>query len=121
MHPSSPHEHQPYHEDRPWGSFDQFTKNELSTVKLLRVEPGQAFSLQYHHHREELWHVLSGDGSIRIGERTLPVVPGETHVIPQGTLHRIEGGTAAVTVLEVSFGDFEEDDIVRVEDKYGRT
>ena len=112
--------HEIYAEERPWGSFEQFSKNEPSTVKILTIKAGEAFSLQYHHHREELWRVLRGDGTITIGDETFPALPGDTHIIPKKALHRAAGGSSDLSILEISFGDFAEDDIVRIEDKYGR-
>jgi mannose-6-phosphate isomerase-like protein (cupin superfamily) len=110
----------PYEENRPWGSFLRFTENEASTVKILVIDPGEAFSLQYHHHREEVWHVLTGDGTITIGKTQLPIQAGDTHVIPPETLHRVRAGDSTVSILEISFGEFDETDIVRIEDEYGR-
>lgn len=105
---------------RPWGRFLQFTKNEPSTVKILTVNAHEAFSLQYHKHREEFWFVLSGQGKITIGDKVHNVVHNAQFLIPAETPHRIEAGDEPVVVLEISTGDFDEDDIVRLEDKYGR-
>ena len=57
----------PYHEDRPWGSFERFTLNEPSTVKIITVKSGEAFSLQKHKGRDEWWKILQGDGTATIG------------------------------------------------------
>jgi mannose-6-phosphate isomerase-like protein (cupin superfamily) len=112
---------EPYIEKRPWGTFEQFSHNELSTVKMLTVNPGEEFSLQYHNKREELWYVIGGEGEVTVGDATYPVKPGTTHLVPPKTKHQIRAGGSPVRVLEISFGDFDEDDIVRLEDKYGRT
>lgn len=106
--------------NRPWGKFIQFTKNEPSTVKILTVNPGEAFSLQYHNEREEFWFVLGGTGTIEIGDKKFDVMPNSQFVIPKGTSHRITAGDKPVEVLEISTGSFDEDDIVRLEDRYGR-
>ncbi len=111
---------QPYREEREWGSFIQFTKATPSTVKILTVEPGQAFSLQKHQKRDEGWFVISGNGIIQIGEEKDEVVVGKTYFIPKETLHRLEAGDEPLVVLEVSFGEFDEEDITRIEDRYGR-
>jgi mannose-6-phosphate isomerase len=110
----------PYYEERPWGNFITFATNEASTVKILTVEKGQAFSLQSHEKREEEWYIISGVGNIIIGDSTQPIVLKETYTIPRNTLHRIEAGAEAVVLLEVSRGEFDEDDITRVNDRYGR-
>ena len=109
-----------YKEERPWGSFETFALNIPCTVKILTVKAGEAFSLQYHHKREEYWRVLSGSGEIRVGEETFAAHPGDSFSIPQGALHRATGGSEDMTILEVATGEFDENDIVRTEDRYGR-
>lgn len=111
---------EPYREEREWGSFIQFTKDTPTTVKILTVDPGQAFSLQKHHKREEGWFVISGSGVIQIGEEKNDIEIAKTYFIPKDTLHRLEAGDEAIVVLEVSFGEFDENDIIRIEDRYGR-
>ena len=111
----------PYEEERPWGKFVKFTENEPSTVKIITVNPGEAFSLQYHRHRDELWIALSGEGSIEIGGQKFEVLPGKHYLVKKNTEHRVTGGKTPVIFLEVSMGEFDEGDIVRIEDRYGRT
>jgi len=111
---------EPYREEREWGSFIQFTREAPSTVKILTVDPGQAFSLQKHQNREEGWYVISGNGVIQIGEEKNEIEVGKSYFIPKETLHRLEAGDEPLVVLEVSFGDFDENDITRIEDRYGR-
>jgi len=108
-----------YTEDRPWGGFKQFTLNEKSTVKILTIKSGQAFSLQYHKNRKEFWHVLEGSCIVTVGNKDIKAIKGDEFTIEEGTHHRIEA-TEDTSVLEVAFGDFNESDIVRLEDKYGR-
>jgi len=107
-------------EKRPWGGFEQFTLNEKSTVKILTINPKQAFSLQYHKGRKEFWRFLDNPAKIKVGSRTFKVKKGDEITISKGTKHRIEALNKPVHVLEISFGDFKEKDIVRLEDKYGR-
>ena len=111
----------PYREERPWGEFIEFTRNAPSTVKIITVKAGEAFSLQTHSKRDEFWRIISGEGTIRIDKQSIPVKAGDNHFVPRNTLHRIEAGSSSVVVLEVSFGEFDENDISRLEDKYGRT
>ncbi len=107
-------------EDRPWGSFEAFTMNEPSSVKILRVSAGKRFSLQKHQHRGEYWKVLEGDGIAHIGDEARAVKAGDEIEIPLDTLHRLTGGDRGIAVLEISFGRFDESDIIRTEDDYGR-
>jgi len=71
--------------------------------------------------RDEFWRILSGNGTVVIGSRHIPAKHGEEHSIPHGTAHRLEGGSEPLEVLEISTGEFDDDDIVRIEDKYGRS
>jgi mannose-6-phosphate isomerase len=110
-----------YHEEeRPWGNFERFTLNETTTVKIITVNAGEAFSLQKHAHRSEFWRILSGGGYMTLDDGRKPVRAGESFYSAAGHNHRMEGGPEGVTFLEISFGDFDEDDIERIEDKYGR-
>ncbi len=110
-----------YHkEDRPWGSFEQFTLNEPSTVKIIIVKPGEAFSLQTHAHRSEFWRVVGGTGTVTVANTTHEASAGSEFFIKQGDTHRAEGGPDGLRFLEIAFGEFDEGDIKRLEDKYGR-
>ncbi len=106
--------------EKPWGNFEQFSTNENATVKLLHVEPNEALSLQFHYHRDELWRVIDGIGAIVIGKKTIPVKKGDEFFIPRKTTHQITTTHSSLTILEISFGKFDENDIVRLEDKYNR-
>lgn len=105
---------------RPWGSFITFTKNEESTVKLLNIKDGEEFSLQYHKNREEFWKVISGKPKITIGEETFVAEEGSEFFVPKETKHRVSATSGDVVILEISRGHFDEEDIVRLEDKYNR-
>jgi len=109
------------HVDRPWGSFDRFTNNEVSTVKILTVKPGQRLSLQYHDKREEFWHVIAGSGEAVIGDETKPAKAGDEFFIPLRTNHRFVTHNDEAQILEISFGEFDEADNHHVQDDYGRT
>lgn len=109
----------PYTEQRPWGDFIEFTRNISSTVKIIEVKKGQALSKQLHHLREEFWYVISGTGRALVGNEEHPLAPGEHWFIPKEVEHRIEAITD-LRVLEIALGDAEENDIVRLEDNYGR-
>jgi len=110
-----------HEEERPWGKFRRFTHNQLSTVKIITVKPGEVLSLQYHHHRDELWVVLDPGLRVTLDDRVWDPQPYEEIFIPQGARHRIAGvGERPSRWLEISFGEFDEGDIVRLEDHYGR-
>ena len=106
--------------EKPWGRFEQFTHNEATTVKILSVNPDNSLSLQYHMHRSEFWRVLSGHPIITIDKNVINANPGDEFMIPEKALHRIATKDDAVQILEIAYGDFDENDIIRVEDKYGR-
>lgn len=110
-------------EHRPWGSFEQLGAGDDFQVKLIRVRPGGKLSLQYHHHRSEHWVVVAGTAQVTLGdERRRVEVNGYVH-IPLGRIHRVENIAAVELILiEVQTGDYlGEDDIVRIEDIYGRS
>jgi mannose-6-phosphate isomerase len=107
--------------EKPWGSFEQYTHNVPSTVKIITVVPGGVLSSQYHHKRDELWVILDAGAKVELGEEVLYPSPGEKLYIPRETVHRLSCvGERAVRILEVSLGHFDEEDIVRLEDLYGR-
>lgn len=89
-------------------------------VKIITVKPGESLSLQYHLKRDEFWYVLSGDGSAKVGTETMSLEKDTACHVPRQAHHRITGGKNILVFLELSFGEFDENDIVRLEDKYGR-
>lgn len=107
-------------ETRPWGSYERFTLNDPSTVKLVEVNPNEVFSLQTHAHRDEFWRVVKGEGVVHVGDTSHAAREGSSFFIPRGTKHRAEGGPDGLTLLEISFGQFDEADITHLEDEYGR-
>ncbi|GHE28545.1 hypothetical protein GCM10017673_33700 [Streptosporangium violaceochromogenes] len=107
-------------DERPWGAFERYTFNEASTVKIIDVAPGQRLSLQRHEHRDELWVALDPGAIFEVdGERIEPAV-GDRVLIRAGQTHRLGSAGKAVRILEIAFGHFDEDDIERLEDSYGR-
>jgi mannose-6-phosphate isomerase-like protein (cupin superfamily) len=110
-----------YKEERPWGSFERFTKEVPSTVKIITVIHGQSTSLQYHYRRQEYWRVLQGNPIITIGDKEISAQPGNEFFIDKRVTHRIAASNNNSVVLEISLGRFDEDDIVRLQDRYGRT
>ncbi len=109
----------PLTDNRPWGNFKQFTHNEMSTVKILEVLPNKRLSLQSHEGREELWVALEDGPIVEVGEVKKTLKKGEMIFIPKQTKHRLSAENKT-RVLEVSFGKFDENDITRYEDDFGR-
>jgi len=105
---------------RPWGSFRQFTENESTTIKIHHINAGQRLSLQYHNKRSEFWVVLSGNPTIIIGDKITNASEGEEFFVSNKTNHRIEAENDDVQILEIAFGDFDENDNTKIEDDYGR-
>jgi mannose-6-phosphate isomerase len=109
------------HVVKPWGFFDQYTLNEPSTVKILGINPGARTSLQSHKHRKEFWVALDTGLQVQVGRRKISLRKGSSIVVRKGEKHRLFCmGKSRVRLLEISFGDFSENDIVRYEDDYGR-
>ncbi|MDQ3244938.1 MAG: phosphomannose isomerase type II C-terminal cupin domain [bacterium] len=108
-------------DERPWGNFKQFTANTPSTVKIITVNPNESLSLQSHNQREEFWYVLKGEGIFEINDVVYDVVEGDEYYVKLGEKHRISAEENGMQVLEIAFGNFNEEDIIRYEDKYGRS
>ncbi|MBW3016357.1 phosphomannose isomerase type II C-terminal cupin domain [Candidatus Woesearchaeota archaeon] len=109
-----------YKEERPWGEFEQYCKNQQCTVKIITVKPQEELSLQYHNHRDEFWKVIKGKAQITLGDKIIEAKEGDEFYIPKKTKHRITTQESQVKILEISFGEFDANDIVRLEDKYKR-
>ena len=109
-------------ETRPWGSFTILDEGEGFKVKRISVNPGHKLSLQYHHHRSEHWTVVQGEATVTIGEITKLVKINESVYIPLKEKHALANeGEELMQLIEVQLGDYlGEDDIVRLEDRYGR-
>lgn len=107
---------------RPWGSYESFSQGPHYQVKRLIVKPGARISVQYHHHRSEHWVVISGTARVRVGEQYLTLSENQSTFIPVGVVHSLENPSDRdLEVIEVQSGSYlGEDDIVRLEDHYGR-
>lgn len=108
---------------RPWGWYDSVDNGARFQVKRIGVKPGASLSLQKHHHRAEHWIVVKGTGRITCGEKVFLLTENQSTYIPIGEVHRLENpGTIELEIIEVQSGSYlGEDDIVRLEDNYGRT
>ena len=107
---------------RPWGSYEGVERGERFQVKQLIVKPGGASSMQIHHHRSEHWIVVKGTAEVTLGEEKRLLSEDESIYIPLGVPHRIYNpGRIPMHFIEVQSGSYlEEDDIVRIDDQYGR-
>lgn len=108
--------------NRPWGSFETIDSGSRFQVKRLTIRPGEALSLQMHHHRAEHWVVVKGTARVTRGDDTFLLTENQSAYVPVGVEHRLENpGTLPLEVIEVQTGSYlEEDDIVRFEDRYQR-
>ncbi|KXS34880.1 MAG: mannose-1-phosphate guanylyltransferase [Halomonadaceae bacterium T82-2] len=113
-------EHRVVH--RPWGHYEPVDSGERYQVKRLTVQPGRRLSLQMHHHRAEHWVVVRGTARVTLGEESFLVGENQSIDIPQGRVHCLENpGVIPLELIEIQSGTYlGEDDIVRLDDPYGR-
>lgn len=107
---------------RPWGSYDSIDVGDRFQVKRISVKPGAALSLQKHHHRAEHWVIVSGTAEVTRNEEVFLLGENESTFLPLGAVHRLRNpGKVPLELIEVQSGSYlGEDDIVRLEDVYGR-
>ncbi len=107
---------------RPWGTYETVDFSDRFKVKRITVNPGAALSLQKHHHRAEHWIVVRGSALVTVEERTITLGEDQSTYIPLGAFHRLENpGETLLELIEVQSGCYlGEDDIIRVDDRYGR-
>ena len=110
---------QVFNSNRPWGSFRQFTENQSTTVKIIRVHRLKRSSYQVHKKRDEFWRILNGMVRITIDSKTITLSKDDELYVKAGTKHRFEGLVDS-EILEISFGDFNESDIIRLNDDFDR-
>jgi mannose-6-phosphate isomerase len=108
------------YDKRPWGLEEILTINEPATVKILTINPEQRSSLQYHNYRKEFWKIIEGEAIFEINGIKIDAKIGDEYDIGTNITHRLIGKDKPSKILEISFGDFDENDIVRLEDDYGR-
>lgn len=119
--PIPPGKPEPQVVHRPWGSFRQYAFNQECTVSLMFVKPGERLSLQSHTGRAELWIVLDEGAQVQVGEEIRTHRPGDEIWIRANEKHRLSCvGAEPVRVLEVAFGNWQQEDITRYEDDYQR-
>jgi mannose-6-phosphate isomerase len=113
----------PTFEERPWGSFTVLVDADTHKVKTITVDPGQRLSYQKHARRAEHWFVVEGTATVTLDDVVHTVPTGGAIDIPTGAAHRMQNtGDQPLVFIEVQQGDyFGEDDIVRLQDDYGRS
>jgi mannose-6-phosphate isomerase len=112
----------PMYDERPWGLFQVLDEGEGFKVKRIEVLPGKRLSYQKHAHRKEHWMVVTGIARVTLDGKQIDVSAGSAIDIPKGSAHRVENpGAERMIFIEVQQGDYlGEDDIVRLEDDFGR-
>lgn len=108
-------------DNRPWGRWEEYLNEPGYRVKRILVHPGKRLSLQKHNHRSEHWVIVQGSGLFTQNTTTRRVEQGDTLFIAQGDVHRIENDTDTyLVIVETQLGICLEDDIIRLEDDWGR-
>ena len=108
--------------ERPWGWYQVIDSGNRYKTKNIEVNPGCSLSLQYHYHRSEHWVVVGGTAKVRVGDDERCLYQNESIYVPPTVLHRLSNpGKIPLRIVEVQCGTYlEEDDIIRVDDEYGR-
>ena len=106
--------------ERPWGTYEVLLEEKTYIVKRIKINPNQSFSLQYHNHRWEDWIIVDGDGIICDGDETRNCIIGDRFHIGPTKVHRATSGKKGLVFIEVQRGNCYEEDIVRLQDNYGR-
>lgn len=108
---------------RPWGTYTTLLEGRSFKLKRIEVKPQSSLSLQMHHYRNEHWVVVEGTARVTNGDQVFLLATNESTYIKAGTRHRLENpGMLPLVIIEVQSGQYTgEDDIVRYDDKYGRS
>lgn len=107
---------------KPWGSYLNLMDDEYTKVKKIIINPGESPSYQYHFKRSEIWIIVKGQAEVKIDNVIMQHFVGDIIRIPQESAHQVTNiGDGELVFVEIQLGEyFGEDDIVRLEDKYGR-
>ena len=108
--------------ERPWGSFQMLMSGKGIQIKKISVNPKSALSLQSHKYRSEFWVITKGQATVILGGETRLLGEQSSVEIPKELVHRLQNDTDdALEIIELQWGEYlGEDDIVRLEDRYGR-
>jgi len=109
-------------EKRPWGNYHIIARNFGYQIKEIKVSVNSKLSLQKHQNRAEFWQIIKGNCKVTVGEKEYELEDNNNIYIPKDTIHRIENtGNQELIFVEIQLGkDIKEEDIVRIEDDYGR-
>lgn len=108
-------------DSRPWGFWESLKLSDNYKVKHIFVAHKEKLSLQTHKHRDEIWTIVQGSGSVTVEDETFDAKKGDVFIVEKEKKHRAEGGREGMHIIEVQMGDYlGEDDIKRLEDVYGR-
>ncbi len=105
---------------RPWGEFANLRKEDGLNIKIIKVKPKSRLSLQSHKLRNEVWFLLDGNLYCQIENKTIEMKKGLSYFIPKGSKHRLWAEKTGGKIIEISSGKFDENDIIRYQDDYGR-
>lgn len=107
---------------RPWGTYTNILEEDYSKVKKIVINPGESPSYQYHFKRSEIWTIIKGTGEVKLNDETQICKVGDVIFVPREVKHSVKNiGEDELVFIEIQLGEyFGEDDIVRLEDKYGR-
>lgn len=107
---------------RPWGWYQVLADKPVNAVKILSVEPGERLSLQTHRKRSEVWIPLNSGLTAQIGENLVELIEFNSYTVDIGVKHRlINDSDYVIEVVELIIGSYDENDISRLEDDYGRS
>lgn len=106
---------------RPWGLYREYARNEPCTVWIVEMKPGEEGSLQSHQNFDELWILLTDGAEVTVDETIYHPKPNDEIYIPRGSKHRLRNpSNHLIRMMEVAYGDVQDEDKVRYNDKYGR-
>ena len=109
------------YEEREWGSFEVLLDEPKLKIKKIIVKNGKRLSLQLHELRDERWFIAGGCGEVQIGNETIDISEGDELFIGKYQVHRVRSaGLLDLVIIEIQTGVCNEDDIIRIEDDYGR-
>ena len=107
--------------DKPWGCYVDYFRSSNVVFKKIMILSGESISYQYHQGREEVWHVTGGVGKLTLDDNEAVMAAGDSVYINKEQKHKMECiSEEPLVIYEMQMGDTREDDIVRLEDKYGR-
>ena len=107
---------------RPWGTYEIICSGPEFQIKRIVINANSSISLQKHQHRSEQWLLIKGTGTVTRDKENFTLTDNESTFIPKGILHRLENNSEDnLEILEVQIGQYlDEDDIIRLDDKYHR-